>query len=524
MSSPIRTCILGGEIARRSWLGLSRPVLISWAATLAAAVAIYVLGGGQPWAIGAAIAKLVTVFAATMEWREKPSWAARRAHTARTRLRRRRGEHIYRHHSDPHYGDSDLDPGWAFPPPLGNTAPLQVAGTGLDDMFIVRTANPGERTTYSVIVAVEGVADGLRGDSAYATSSASFGTLLAQLARSSSHIRGIQLLHRSVPHDMTPHTRWAHTRVTQLSDSRLGPAVESYGALIDLTAPLAEEHRSFVVLRIPQTETFMAESARLARTKDASIAAAIAQLVRDETERATRLLALAGMGRIDVLGERRACAVIRAFLDPGYKIDRHRDATWAGCWPTYIGGVDSVAIGAGGRWRTRVGYIRPRAIEPVELGPLWLAPLLTGVDADPGDEDTAPSPTIRTISVRLDFVPAHRARAAARGDFTSDQARREKEARRGKLDDGSTEVLTNASGRRRQDLVPGSGHHGAVYAATIAVTGRDPDDLDRACMRVEEAAHDSAIAGIDWATGDHDVAMFTTLPLGRGLAATPYTR
>ncbi|QBS44909.1 hypothetical protein [Nocardia sp. CS682] len=524
MSTGARTCILGGEIARRSWLGLSRPVLISWAVTLAAAAAIYVLGGGQAWAIATAILELVSVFTATMEWREKPSWASRRAHSARTRLRRRRGEHIYRHRSDPHYGDPELDPGWEFPPPLGNTGPLPVTGTGLDDMFILRTANPGERTTYSVIVAVEGVADGLRGDSAYAASSAAYGTFLAQLARSGSHIRGIQLLHRSVPHDMTPHTRWAHARVAQLTDARLGPAVESYGALIDLTAPLAEEHRSFVVLRLPQTEAFMAETARLARTKHATTAAAIAQVVRDETERATRLLAGAGMGRIDVLGERRACAVIRAFLDPSFKIDRHRDATWTSCWPTYIGGADSVAVGAEGCWRTRVGYIRPRAIEPVELGPLWLAPLLTGVEADPGDEETAPMPTIRTVSVRLDFVPAHRARAAARGDFTSDQARKDKEARRGKLDDGSTEVLTNASSRRRRDLVPGSGHHGAVYAAAIAVTGRDPDDLDRACLRVEEAANDSAIAGIDWTRDDHDVAMFTTLPLGRGLAATPYTR
>ncbi|MFG1795788.1 hypothetical protein [Nocardia sp. NPDC049149] len=524
MNTETRTSILGGEIARRSWLGLPRPVLITWAATIGAAVAIYVLGGGQPWAIGAAIIVMAAVFAATMEWRDKPSWAARHAHTMRVWARRRRGEHIYRHQGDPCYGDPDRDPGWALPPPLGNTAPLQVAGTGLDDMFILRHANPGERPTYSVTLAVDGVADGLRGDAAYAASSTAFGMFLAQLARSSSHIRGIQLLHRSVPHDMTPHIQWADARVACLTDARLAPAVESYGALIDLASPLAEEHRSFVVLRIPQTEAFMAETTRLARTKHANTLAAIAQLVRDETERATRLLALAGMGRVDVLGERRACAVIRAFLDPSFKIDRHRDATWASCWPSYIGGRDSVAIGAGGRWQTRVGYIRPRSIAAVPLGPLWLAPLLTGVEADPGDDDTAPAPTIRTVSVRLDFVPAHRARAAARGDFTSDQARKAKEAKRGKLDDGSTQVLASASDRRRNDLVPGSGQHGAIYAAIIAVTGRDADDLDRACLRVTEAANESVIAEIDWARGDHDVAMFATLPLARGLAATPYTR
>ncbi|MBF6331464.1 hypothetical protein [Nocardia transvalensis] len=520
----IRVAVLGGEIARRSWLGLSRPVLLTWVGSIAAALAIYLLGGGATWTIIAALALLIGVFAATMEWRDKPSLAARGAHRLRTWIRRRRGEHIYRNPADPAYGDPAWDPGWTIPLPLGAAAPLQVEGTGLDDMFIVRTANPGERVYFSVILAVEGVADGLRGNAAYAATSTAFGNFLAQMARTSSHVRGLQLLHRSIPHDMTPHIHWAHGRVAQLADTRLTPAVESYGALIDVIAPLAEEHRTFVVLRIPQTETFMADTGRVARTKGATTHGAIAQVIRDETERATRLLAAAGMGRVDVLGEHRACAVIRSFLDPRYKLDRHRDATWDTCWPSYVGGDDSVAVGADGRWRTRVGLIRPRAIEPVPLGPLWLAPLLTGVEADPGDEDTAPMPTIRTLSVRIDFVPAHRARAAARGDFTADQARRSKEHKQGKLDDGSTEVLATASERRRHDLMPGSGHHGAVYTASIAVTGRDPDDLDRACLRVAEAANDSAITEIDWADSDHDVAVFTTLPLARGLAATPDTR
>ncbi|WP_216895607.1 hypothetical protein [Nocardia alni] len=523
MTGP-RTSVLGGEIARRSWLGLSRPVLLAWAASIGAALAIYLLGGGATWAIIAALALLAGVFAATMEWRDRPSFAARRLHALRTWSRRRRGEHVYRNSSDPAYGNPVLDPGWAYPPPLGHTAPLEVAGTGLDEMFIVRTANPGERVYFTVTLAVDGVADGLRGDAAYASASSAFGVFLAQMARTSSLIRGIQLLHRSVPHDMTPHIHWAHTRVAQLADARLAPAVESYGALIDVTAPLAEEHRSFVVLRIPQTEAFMAATARLARSKNATMHGAIAQVVRDETERATRLLVMAGMGRVDVLGERRACAVIRAFVDPTYQLDRHRDASWATCWPSYIGGSDSVAVGPRGQWRTRVGTIAPRAIEPVPLGPLWLAPLLTGVEADPGDEETAPMPTIRTLCVRIDFVPAHRARAAARGDFTADQARRTKDYQRGKLDDGSTEVMATASDRRRQDLVPGSGHHGVIYTAAVAVTGRDPDDLDRACLRVTEAANESAVAEITWADDDHDVAVFTTLPLGRGLAATPHTR
>ncbi|MQY28909.1 SCO6880 family protein [Nocardia aurantia] len=523
MTGP-RTSILGGEIARRSWLGLSRPVLMTWVAAVGGALTIYVLGSGATWAILAALAELLAVFVTTMEWRDRPSMAARRAHALRTWTRRRRGEHIYRNSEDAGYGDPAHDPGWMLPPPLGNTDPLDLSGTGLDDMFILRSANPGERPCFTVTLAVEGVADGLRSDAAYTASQAEFGVFLAQLARSGSHIRGVQLLHRSVPHDMTGHVRWAERRIGNLTDPRLVPAVESYGALVDVTAPLAEEHRSFVVLRIPQTEALIADSTRLARTRNVPAVAAIAQVVRDETERAVRLLVLAEMGRVDVLGHRRLAGVLRSFLDPTHPIDAHQDTAWDTCWPSYLGGADHVAVGPDGRWRTRVGYLRPQAIEPIPLGPLWLAPLLTGVDADPGDEVTPPAPTIRTVAVRIDFVPAHRARAAARGDHTSDLARRAKDLQKGRLDDGSADVLATASDRRRHDLMPGSGHHGAIYTATIAVTGRDPDDLERACLRVTEAAHDSAITDIDWATDDHDVAVFATLPLGRGLAVTPHTR
>ncbi|MGW5383901.1 SCO6880 family protein [Nocardia sp. NPDC003963] len=519
-----RSYILGGEIARRSWLGLSQPVMATWAIAILAAIALYLLAGTSTWSIAAILLGLAAVFAATMEWNGQRSWASQRLHTVRTFDRRRRGEHVYRNPTDPAFGDAGLDPGWELPVPLGNTTPVDVAGTGLDDMFILRHANPGERTYFSVVLAVDGVAGGLRGDTAYAATSASFGAFLANMAKTSSFIRGIQLVHRSVPHDMTPHERWAEAQVAALDDARLLPAVTSYGALLDVLTPLAEEHRSYVCLRLPQTEAFMAETARIARTKNASIHGAIAQLVRDETERASRLLSNAGMGNVEVYGERRACAVFRACIDPDFQLARHRDAAWDSCWPTYIGGRDSVAVSAHGRWRTRVGIIPARGIEPAPLGPLWLAPLLTGVDADPGDDETAPMPTIRTVSVRLDFVPAARARTAARGDFTADEARKVKEARKGKIDDGSSDVLLSASDRRRQDLMPGSGHHGVIYSLAVAVTGRDEEDLERACLRVTEAANDSAISEIEWATDDHDVRLFATLPLGRGLATTSYTR
>ncbi len=54
--------------------------------------------------------------------------------------------------------------------------------------------------------------------------------------------------------------------------------------------------------------------------------------------------------------------------------------------------------------------------------------------------------------------------------------------------------------------------------------GRDEEDLERACLRVSEAAGESVIGEIDWCYDDHDVALFATLALGRGPATTTYTR
>jgi hypothetical protein len=516
-----RTSILGGEIARRGMTGISAPVLITWTAALVIGVVYYFAAGGGAMTVGLVAVFYVGVFASTYEFGDT-SLAARQMHRLRNWARMRRGEHVYRNADDPAYGIADLDPGWEYPVPLGRTAPLDVAGTGLDEMFIVRTANPGERAYYTVVLSVQGLAGGLRTDAAWATTSEKFGLFSASMARKTSLIRGVQLIHRSIPADLTMHEDWVEREVEKLGDMRLRAPVESYGDLIDTIRPHSEEHRAYVVLKFPQTDHFEADAARAAGGKGARFEGGVAQVIRDETMRAVSKLVAAGMGRVQVLGEQRTCALIRAFVDPSNPLDRHQGARWSNCWPSYVGGHDSVVVS--GRWHTRIGFLPPASIEPIPLGPLWLAPLLTGVAPDIGDDETPPSPTIRTVSVRVDFVPDAVAREAASQDFTQDKAAQESAARKGITGDGSAEVMATASGRRRADLMPGSGHHGTIYSLAVAVTGRDEDDLERACMRVEEAADESAIKTITWQDDTHDVALFTTLPFARGLAVTRYTK
>ena len=136
----------------------------------------------------------------------------------------------------------------------------------------------------------------------------------------------------------------------------------------------------------------------------------------------------------------------------------------------------------------------------------------------------AAAPTIRTVMVRMDFVEASQSREAAKKDVTRDEAKRIEESRKGKTTDGASDVAITESARRRQDLLPGSGHHGLIYSMAVSVTGRNEDDALRAGTRVEQAADNCGIGEIVWQDNRHDVAAFLTLPLGRGLAATKWTR
>ena len=119
---------------------------------------------------------------------------------------------------------------------------------------------------------------------------------------------------------------------------------------------------------------------------------------------------------------------------------------------------------------------------------------------------------------------ASQSREAAKKDVTRDEAKRIEESRKGKTTDGASDVAITESARRRQDLLPGSGHHGLIYSMAVSVTGRNEDDALRAGTRVEQAADNCGIGEIVWQDNRHDVAAFLTLPLGRGLAATKWTR
>jgi len=528
-NNDVRTARLSAEPANRKPLGQDEPVLAFWAAVLLGGFIILAVFGTSAFVVVPVVVLYLAAVASCINIKGERSLAHRVVHRLREKWRRKHGEHIYVNENDVRYGDPAVDPGWELPVPLGTAFPLTLDGTGMDDMFILLHKNPGEPDYLSVVLMVEGVPGGERADANWSSTWQQFGDALGSLARRGSFLRSIQMCHRSVPADFAPHLHWVNKEVNDAyadlpEEARrlLLPALDSYEELISDAAPLAEDYRDYVVLRFPLSGALLREARKVADRHDAAFEGAMAKVLAGNIEKVIEELQSADMGSIELLGEQRTCAVFRAFIDPSFKLERHKGASWENCWPSYIGDQrsDTMVVNPRGEhpWYTRVATVPPGAIAPVNLGPKWLDALEYGVAPDPGDEETLPAPTIRTLSVRMDLIPADIARTAAKRDLTDDMANQIAEQKKGKLSDGMNEMMMDASTRRREDLMPGSGHHGVIYGFTIAVTGRDEDDIDRACRRIETAASDSAIERLNWCTDRHDVAVFNTLPLGRGLS------
>jgi hypothetical protein len=489
----MRTSILGGEIAGRGLLGkVDGRTGAALGATALVAVWLWLgLGGvaGTSTGLGVAAAGTAVLF----PWNGQRSPAAGWVRGWRFLLRCRRGVTTYT------AGPGGAEP--VLPGPLGRVTPLELAGTAHEDMFVLRHANPGEPPYLSVVLEVEGQPQRLRTVAEFEAASARYGVMLSQLARDGSFIRGLQQVNHILPHDPARHRAFVAARVADRPG--IEALVSSYEDLIDLTTHTAEQHRNYLMARFPLTGEFAAAARRYGRGE-----AGWAGLVREELARLTELVGRADLVRPRVLGEQRTCAVLRSMQDPSYPVDQHEGVRWSNCWQDYRSERGHLAVND--RWLHRVAVVPPDAVAAVPLGPHWLAPLL--VEVNPA--------VIRTLSVRMEFVPARVARARAVRDVAVDGASRHNAAVKGQIGDGTDEALLSASRWRLDDLTPGSGHHGVNWTMALPVTAADPAELASASTRVANAAANCAIGRLEWQDTWHDAAAIATYPLARGMAVT----
>jgi hypothetical protein len=138
----------------------------------------------------------------------------------------------------------------------------------------------------------------------------------------------------------------------------------------------------------------------------------------------------------------------------------------------------------------------------VEVPAVWLMPLLTQ------------SGVLRTVSVTMEPVSLQRATREAEAARTADLEEEQLRSEHGFVTRARTRRRQEANVRREAEL--SRGHAELRFAGYVTVTGRNSDDLELACERVEHAAAQAHLE-LRRMYGQQAAAFTFTLPLGGGL-------
>jgi hypothetical protein len=124
------------------------------------------------------------------------------------------------------------------------------------------------------------------------------------------------------------------------------------------------------------------------------------------------------------------------------------------------------------------------------------------------------SSAVRSVAVTIEPIPPDRSTRQAEAAVTRDRADRELRRRFGQSETARQRQAGEATTRREAELAAG---HGEVrLAGFVTVSGRDEDDLRRACSEVHEHAARARIE-LHRMYGQQAQSFAFTLPLCRGL-------
>lgn len=507
-----RRVVLGGETRSRGIIGGARSRLEWWGMTATAAWAVpVILSGAGSWvkmgAAGAIVAAAFLVWTPFHGLLGGRSVAAAAALETRYQLNRRSADAVF----VPRYlqvaapavatkrGRHKPVAAYDVPPPVGNTRVVGTVSTRVGDLAVVRSSNPGRTHFFTVALEMRGDSVGLESDFDFGRSHQGWGSFCASLAGDASFIRTVQQVTRVVPYDTADHSMWAVRRIPVGTSELL---TQSYIELLDQISMHTEQHRTWLVLRLPISPRFALEARRLAAGQDGEL-----MLVRREVEAAMHRAAGYGLA-LRPLEESRLGAVIRSLQDPDYPLDMVAEMDWTRSWLAWDTRPrrEVVVSGQDRSWYTRTGVVSATQVEAGRLSPDFLHPLLS---------DVAPS-VVRTISTVIDLVPAHVARSRAKQDVTLD-AGAAREAL-GRVSDGSEDQQLSASQQRLADLRASTRNHGAGWSMTITLCTPDAADLAAATRQIEAAAEEAHVTSVRWMDGWHAAGLVASLPLARGMA------
>lgn len=367
----------------------------------------------------------------------------------------------------------------------------------------------GEEPYLSVAFAVDGQLRGMESREATNAGAEAFGRFLAARAAPSSLLRFVQPVTRLLPADTALQEFWV---LNNLDPDAPEWARESYEEVLIETGRGAMVQRHYVVGRWPLSPAFAEQARKHGPGRDGWRA-----LMALEIESFQRGLLDARMGYAEPLTARGTAAVIRHMQNPARPLDLVRDLKPTDTGERARGGEYSAHVvegvdpdtGEPVEWWHRTAAIRAEHLTVAQRRPLWLLELLVGRDLD----------VIRTVSFHIELVPKSEAAPAARRDLVADLAREHAETSGGKIPMNERNVRAEAAIRRRQDLDPGSSHHGVNWVGYVTITAPSKEQLAASSRALAELCADAVgIDKLEWLDSYQAAASGATWPIGRGLA------
>ena len=497
MSSTRRTYRFG-PLERRGILG---PVRGGQALTLGAGTLLAVATLDQsPTATGAIGATLlfgcaVALAVAPLGRRTAHEWLPVAVAFA---LRRIRGRTRFRSLSPSHgsvsrgvrSGHPEIEPPLSDPPPA--IRDLRIAESRHRDRPVgVLVSQGGRRLT--AVLACRVVAFSLLDTEAQERRLARWGLVLSGAA--GTPIRRLQWVERTAPAQGDELARWVGAARDPAVPLRGTAMIESYLELIGTTARVTQEHEILLAVEIDSR-----------RVRDRGAEAAARSLV-EHTERVAQGLEAAEVTVLGALGPSQLARALRTAFDPYARselaaletADPEREGlTEGGAWP----------MGAQEAWDH---YRSDGAVHAtywiggwprIDVSPMFMDALL------------GRSSAVRTVAVTFEPLAPERSTREVEAAVTRDRADRELRRRFGQSETARQRQAEDATARREAELAAG---HGEVrLAGFVTVTGRDQDDLRRACSEVHEHAARARLE-LHRMYGQQADAFTFTLPLCRGL-------
>ncbi|MGP9608543.1 hypothetical protein ACT3UD_17645 [Glutamicibacter sp. 287] len=525
-----RQVALGGEFKKRGLLsGRSTPEQVVLWTGLGIAACVVLMGMDQFFFLfaGLVIAVLSVVITVPMNIHGGRSYAALKTETAYRAYRKHAGLGVY----DPVHEQTALASvqeyraakknkkkavrprGFAVrraerrkehvqPAPLmvGRLSVKEVDFNARERLAVFRHAN-SDPAFYTVIFEVRGSAGGVVEEDVEDIPHVGFGRVLARAARRTSAVSHIQSFTRSIPLDITDHVSWLADYVDPNAHGNL---VRSYQELCLQVEDRAEQHRSYWVLRF-DNRTALQRAANAQQPGPMAVHAAIVQEAQALMAQAVAHKAIRGYRAVD---SQMAAGILAHLQDPyTYAID-DTDVGLEAVWQKLDQEQTSKAVVVNNHAYTRVAYIpRDGFMAGSALPVQAMRQLVSGI---------VPA-VIHSVSWVNEVVDAKEARAQAMSDRTSDKAKRHSDASKGKISDGTEQVMSNSSDQRAVDLTPGSGHHGVKWGAYVSFTVDSEEKLLQVSTQIESVATDCGIDRLYWLDHRHDMALMAVLPMGRGI-------